>query len=105
MKKTPNDAVTPQRRICFHLWCEMTLALWGHSIVGVFFHEIKCNRMTSFMEFVFNASYRFVCRFGEAFTRNSHRILASTSATLWNVMTEQWLSWEHGDSVRYGRPY
>ena len=41
-----------RNRVCFHLWCELTLALWCHSIVWSFFHEIKCNGMTSFMEFV-----------------------------------------------------
>ena len=41
-----------RNRVCFHLWCELTLALWSHSIVGVFFHKIKCNGMTSFMEFI-----------------------------------------------------
>ena len=25
--------------------------MWCHSIDGVFFHEIECNGMTSFMEF------------------------------------------------------
>ena len=39
-----------------HLWCELTLALWCATGVtasfGVFLHEIKCNRMTSFMEFI-----------------------------------------------------
>ena len=38
---------------CFHLWCELTVALWCHSIIwSLFFHEIKCNGMTSFMEFM-----------------------------------------------------
>ena len=44
-----------RNRVCFHLWCELTLALWCHSIVwGLFFQAIKCNGMTSFMEFMFS---------------------------------------------------
>ena len=38
--------------ICFYLWCELTLALGVTAWFGVFFHEIKCNGMTSFMEFM-----------------------------------------------------
>ena len=38
--------------VCFHLWCELTLVLWCYRIVwSLFFHEWKCNGMTSFMEF------------------------------------------------------
>ena len=33
--------------ICFHLWCELTLALRCHSI-GVFFHEKKMKRHDKF---------------------------------------------------------
>ena len=39
-------------RVCFHLWCELILALWWHSIICSLFYEIKCNGMTSFMEFM-----------------------------------------------------
>ena len=38
-------------RVCFHLWCELTLALWCHSIVWSL-HEIICYEKTSFMEFM-----------------------------------------------------
>ena len=38
--------------VCFHLWCELTLTLWCPSIVWSLFSEIKCNGMTSFMEFM-----------------------------------------------------
>ena len=38
--------------ICFHLWCELTLALWCHSIVWSLYYEIECNGMTSFMGFM-----------------------------------------------------
>ena len=41
-----------RNRIHFHLWCELTLALWCHSMFGIFFHEMKCNGMTRFMEFM-----------------------------------------------------
>ena len=53
-----------RNRVCFHLWCELTLAfafifgvnwLWCCGVTApleVFFHEIKCNGMTSFMEFM-----------------------------------------------------
>ena len=27
-----------RNHVCFHLWCEVTLALWCHSIVWSFFH-------------------------------------------------------------------
>ena len=31
-----------RNRVCFHLWCELTLVSWCHSIVwSLFFHEIK----------------------------------------------------------------
>ena len=44
---------TPKmNRICFHPWCELTLAFWCHSIVWSLFHETKCNGMTIFMEFM-----------------------------------------------------
>ena len=43
-----------RNRVCFQLWCELTLALWCHSIVRSLFYEIKCNGMTSFMEFMNN---------------------------------------------------
>ena len=44
-------------RVCFHLWCELTLASWCHGIVRSLFHEIKCNGMTSFMEFMSSPSF------------------------------------------------
>ena len=43
-------------RICFHLSCELTLGSSCHSIVWSLFHEIKCNRMTSFMEYTYSRS-------------------------------------------------
>ena len=61
-KKTPNDAVTIQRQSQFTpkmkanfgvnwLWhCDVT------SSYGVFFHEIKYNGMTGFMEFMLSSS-------------------------------------------------
>ena len=31
-----------RNRVCFHLWCELTLALWCHSIIwSLLFHEIN----------------------------------------------------------------
>ena len=42
-----------RNRVCFHLWCELTMALWCHRIVwSLFFLEIKCNGMMNFMEFM-----------------------------------------------------
>ena len=50
-----------QNRVCFHLWCELTLVnrpiIFGkmHFLLISeieFFHEIKCNGITSFMEFM-----------------------------------------------------
>ena len=35
-----------RNRVCFHLWCELTLALRCHSIVTVFFHEIHVLSVT-----------------------------------------------------------
>ena len=52
-----------RNRVCFHLCCELTLALWCHSIVWSLFHEIKCNGMTSFMEFM-------ICEANEPELRN-----------------------------------
>ena len=42
-----------RNRVCFNLWCELTLALWCHRIIwSLFFLEIKCNGMMNFMEFM-----------------------------------------------------
>ena len=38
--------------ICLYLWCELTLVLWCTASFGVFSHEMKCNGMTIFMEFI-----------------------------------------------------
>ena len=35
-----------------HLWCELALACGVTASFGVFCHEIKCNGMPSFMEFM-----------------------------------------------------
>ena len=39
--------------VCFHLWCELTLALWCHSIVWSLFSWTKCSGMISFMGFMY----------------------------------------------------
>ena len=38
-----------RNRVCFHLWCELTLALWCHSIVWSLF---SWNKMTILVEFL-----------------------------------------------------
>ena len=43
-----------RNHVCFHLWGELTLALWCHSIVWSLF---SCNGMTSFMEFKHNEKF------------------------------------------------
>ena len=65
-KKTPNDAVTPQGQSQFtpktkanavpRLLSSLVWIDWRYGVTasfGVFFHEIKCNGMTSFIEFMF----------------------------------------------------
>ena len=40
-------------RVCFHLWCELTLALWCHSIVRSLLFIKHNDGMMNFMEFMF----------------------------------------------------
>ena len=50
-----------RNHVCFHLWCELTPALWCQWIVlSVFSREIKCNGITSFMEFMNSGPYQSV---------------------------------------------
>ena len=61
--------------ICFHLWCELTLALFV-----VFFHEMKCNAMTSFMEFM-NCSEKCLEIVANGFYTN----MAWVTASFWTL--------------------
>ena len=74
-----------QKRICFHLWSELTLALWCYSIVWSLF---SWNKMTSFTEFMIEQQSQ----------QPEHHLAASTShITTRSISMEQaiWESQQH----------